>query len=293
MLIAPEVTRISLKNILFPTDFSPFSHAALPFASTLARIYGATILMTHVVPPEPHLQVPLDRLPAQDDAAALGARQKLTELMHDPMVSGIQCKLEVWQGELGKVIPELIHERSVDIVVLGTHGHHGLSKLVLGSGAEQVYRTATCPVLTIGPKVRSAEDWKPRRILCPVDLAEDPAPVLHYALSLAEENQSEIMILEAMPLVPWQHRAVVEERRRRALQELIPAHVDDWCTPQLMVRFEYPADAILETATEHDVDLVVMSVHKARVSALSSHLPWPVASEVVSRAQCPVLTIRI
>jgi len=60
-----------------------------------------------------------------------------------------------------------------------------------------------------------------------------------------------------------------------------------------MVRFEYPADAILETAAERDVDLIVMSVHKARALALSSHLPWPVASEVVSRAQCPVLTLRI
>ncbi len=293
MPIISEVTRISLKNILFPTDFSQFSKAALPFASTLARTYGATILMSHVIPPEPHLSVPLDRLPAQDDAAALDARQKLTELMHEQTVSGIQCKLEVRQGDLGKVIPELIHERGVDFIVLGTHGHHGLSKLVLGSGAEQIYRTASCPVLTIGPKAHGATEWKLRRILCPVDLAEDPTPVLQYALSLAEENQSEIIILESIPLVPWQHRPVVEERRLRVLHDLIPPHVEDWCKPQLMVRWEYPADAILEVATEHHADLIVMSVHKARVSALSSHLPWPVASEVVSRAQCPVLTLRI
>ena len=293
MPIAPEVTRVSLKNILFPTDFSPFSNAALPFATTLARVYGATILMTHVVAPQPHLQVTLDRLPAQDDAAALDARQKLTRLLHDPAVSGIQCKLEVCQGELGEVIPELIHERSVDFVVLGTHGHHGLSKLVLGSGAEQIYRTAACPVMTIGPKVHRADEWKLRRILCPVDLAEDPAPVLQYAFSLAEENQAEIIVLESIPLVPWQHRELVEQRRIRELQDLIPPHVEDWCTPQLMVRWEYPVDAILEVATEREADLIVMSVHKARVSALTSHLPWPVASEVVSRAQCPVLTLRI
>ena len=230
MPIAPEVTRISLKNILFPTDFSPFSNAALPFASTLARIYGATILMTHVVPPQPHLEVPLDRLPAQDDSAVLDARQKLTELIHDPAVSGIQCEVEVWRGQLAGVISELIHDRSVDFVVLGTHGHHGLSKLVLGSGAEQIYHTASCPVMTVGPRVHRAEDWKLRRILCPVDLAEDPTPVLQYALSLAEENQAEIIILEAIPLVPWQHRPMVEERRRRELQQIIPAHVDDWCS---------------------------------------------------------------
>jgi nucleotide-binding universal stress UspA family protein len=293
MPIISEVTRISLKNILFPTDFSQFSKAALPFASTLARTYGATILMSHVIPAEPHLAVPLDRLPEQDDAAALDARQKLTELMQDPTVRGVQCKLEVRQGELSEVIPELIHDREVDFVVLGTHGHHGLSKLVLGSGAEQIYRTASCPVLTIGPKAQGAAEWNLRRVLCPVDLAEDPAPVLQYALSLAEENQSEIIILEAMPLVPWQHRPLVEERRLRVLRDLIPPQAENWCKPQLMVRWEYPADAILEVAREREADLIVMSVHKARVSALSSHLPWPVASEVVSRAHCPVLTLRI
>lgn len=198
MPIAPEVTRISLKNILFPTDFSTNSNAALPFATALARIYGAPILMAHVVSRKPHFSVTLDRLPAQDDAAALDARQKLTDLVQDPAVSGIQCKLEVWQGELGEVIPEMIHERSVDFVVLGTHGYFGLSKLVLGSGAEQIYRAASCPVLTIGPKVHKADDWMLRRILCPVDLAEDPSPVLQYALSLAEENQSEIILLESI-----------------------------------------------------------------------------------------------
>jgi len=290
---APEVTRISLKNILFPTDFSQSSNAALPFASALARIYGSTILMTHVVAPEPHLRVVLDRLPAQDDIPALEAKQKLTELMEDPSLRGINCKFAVEQGELGEVVSEIIRDRQVDLVVLGTHGHRGFSKLVLGSGAEQIYRAAPCPVLTIGPKSHKSEDWKLRRILCPVDVAEDPAPVLGYALALAEENQAEIVILEAIPLVPWQHRSLVEERSHRSLQDLIPAHAADWCTPQLMVRWEHPAEAILQTAAERDIDLIVMSVHRARAFALSSHLPWPIASEVVSRAQCPVLTLRI
>lgn len=292
MPTALQVARISLKNILFPTDFSQTSSVALPFALTLARIYNSTLLMTHVVPAEPHRQVVPDRLPIQDDRAWHDAQQKLDEWTNDPALGDTPCKALLDQGDLAQVIPQVIREQQVDLVVLGTHGRRGVSKLVLGSSAEKIYRSAPCPVLTVGPKVHT-EDWKLRRILCPVDLAEDPEPSLHYALSLAEENQAECLVLQAVPLVPWQHRATVEVEVRTRLEALIPQSVRDWCTPQFLVRWEHPAEAILLAAAERETDLIVMGVRRARAAGLSTHLPWPVASEVVSRAPCPVLTVRV
>ncbi|MFZ0863033.1 MAG: universal stress protein [Candidatus Sulfotelmatobacter sp.] len=293
MPTVPQVTRLSLKNILFPTDFSPASRAALPFAVALARIYGSTLVVAHAIPPEPHLQVVLDRLPSQDDRVRQDARHKLHEFTHGRSLGNTPVKVLLDQGDLQDVIPAIIRERDIDLVVLGTHGRRGLSKLMLGSDAEKIYRSASCPVLTIGPHVHETADWKLRRILCPVDVAEDPEVVLHYALSLAEENQAELVVLQAIPLVPWQHRAAVEERSRRALESLMPAQAQDWCTPEYVIRWEHPVEAILQTSQERDSDLIVMSVHKARASGLAAHLPWPVASEVVSRATCPVLTIRV
>lgn len=293
MPTVPQVSRLSLKKILFPTDFSPASRAALPFALALARIYGSTLLVTHAVPAEPHRQVVPDRLPAQDDRVWQDARHQLEEFTHDPTLLGMPHKALLDQGDLADVIPALIREHEADLVVLGTHGRRGVSKLVLGSSAEKIYRSAPCPVLTVGPKAHQAADWKLRLIVCPVDIVEDPEPALHYAVSLAEENQAVVVVLDAIPLVPWQHRASVEARSRRVLENLMPEHAKDWCTPQYLVRWEHPAEAILRTAAEQDADLIVMSVHKARVAGLSSHLPWPVASEVVSRALCPVLTVRV
>jgi len=287
-----QVARISLKNILFPTDFSPASAAALPFALAFARLYGATLLVTHVVPPEPHRQVVLDRLPAQDDRVWQTARDKLSEWTHHSPIGETPCRTLLDQGDLGDVIPEIIREQAVDLMVLGTHGRRGVSKLVLGSGAEKIYRSAPCPVLTVGPKVRAGE-WKPRRILCPVDVDEDPEPSLHYALCLAEESQAEVIVLQAVPLVPWQHRASVDVEMRTRLESLIPAQAKDWCTPQFLVRWEHPAEAVLLAAEDREADLIVMGVRRARAAKLSAHLPWPVASEVVSRAPCPVLTVRI
>jgi nucleotide-binding universal stress UspA family protein len=288
-----KVTRLSLKTILFPTDFSPASRSALPFAQTLARTYGSTVLLTHCIAPAPHEQVVTDRVPAQDNVVWEDARHKLEEFTHDPALYDCQWKTVLDRGDLADVIPAIIEEEAVDLVVLGTHGRRGLSKLVLGSSAEKIYRSATCPVLTVGPRAHESAEWKLRRILCPVDVAEDPDPVLHYALSIAEENQSEFIVLEAVPMVPWQHRASVEERSRHALEGLIPEEAKDWCAPQFVIRWEHPADAILHEAEERQADLVVMSVHRSRVAAWSAHLPWPVASEVVSRAHCPVLTLRV
>ena len=59
------------------------------------------------------------------------------------------------------------------------------------------------PVLTVGSGVRSSVDWKLNRILCPVEVTEDPEPVLHCALALAEESQAELVGLQAIPLVLW------------------------------------------------------------------------------------------
>lgn len=290
--LAP-VARLSLKTILFPTDFSPASRSAQPFAGALARIYGSTVLIAHALPPEPRGQVVFDRVPAQDDQDWIAARHHLDEFAHDAALQNIPCKSLLGRGDVMDIIPEMIRGHHIDLIVLGTHGRRGVGKMILGSAAERIYRSASCPVLTIGPKTHAAANWKMQRILCPVDVAEDPEPVLHYALSLAEENQAQIILLEAIPLVPWQHRPSVAERSRQALEGLIPEQARDWCAIDYAVRWEHPAEAILLEARNREADLVVMSVHKSRAAAWSSHLPWPVASEVVSHAECPVLTIRI
>jgi len=288
-----QVSRLSLKNILFPTDFSPASQAALPFACVLAQMYGATILVAHSIPPEPHLPVVLDRVPPQDEIVWKDARRSFEAFLHSCSFGTNPWRSLLDRGDVADVVPAMIQENGVDLVVLGTRGRRGVSKMILGSSAEKIYRSATCPVLTIGPRAHDSAEWKIRRILCPVDRAEDPEPALHYGLSLAEENQAELIILEAAPLVPWQHRPAFEERSRRALEALVPESAKDWCTPDVVIRWEHPANAILQEAEIRSVDLIVMSVHKARVSSWSTHLPWPVASEVVSLAHCPVLTLRV
>jgi nucleotide-binding universal stress UspA family protein len=290
---ASPIARIIVKNILFPTDFSTASDAALPFALALAKVYSSTVLFAHVLPPEPRPQIVTDRVPAQDDQRWRHAKEQLHDAIQDGAVGGTAHKILLNRGDLADVIPQLIRSEDVDMIVLGTHGRRGVSKMVLGSGAEEIYRSASCPVLTVGPNVLNGKDWIPRRILCPVDLPENPEPVVNYALSLAEENEAQIILMHAVPMVPWQHRESVQHETQLSMEALIPEHADDWCTPEFLVRWDYPAEAIVHAAQEREADLVVMGVRKSRMAGWSAHRPWPIASEVVGRASCPVLTVRV
>jgi len=304
MPITRDRTRICLKNILITTDFSPAASAALPFAQTFARLYGSKLFIAHALSPAPRLEVVMDALPTQYDREWEYAREELHELEQRARVEqgdseNTLATTILERGDLEEVIPRIIQEHEIDLVILGTSGHRGVAKIFLGSGAEKIYRSAPCPVLTVGPKAppiaygESGTPWKIANILFPVDLAQDSGEALHYALSFAEENQARLVLLNAEALVPWQHRGAVEDRVRRSLANLIPTEAKNWCNPQYVVCWEPPADAILHTAHDWAIDLIVMGVHTARVAALSSHLPWPVASEVVSRTPCPVLTVRV
>ncbi|MFO0915473.1 MAG: universal stress protein [Pirellulales bacterium] len=132
------------KKILFPTDFSPASEAALPLAMSLARDTGATLVMVHVIEPPAVYS-------AGDFAIGVPAPADVTreslEAMRVPDPN-IPVERRVIDGEPGRAILELANTLGVDLIVMGTHGRSGIRRLLMGSVAEEVLRGAKCPVLT-------------------------------------------------------------------------------------------------------------------------------------------------
>jgi nucleotide-binding universal stress UspA family protein len=130
-------------KILFPTDFSHCSDAALPLATSLARDTGAKLLIVHVEEPpvaygggEMYYGVPD---PATEDLR--GMLQRIVP--PDPQVA-YEHHLVV--GEPAAAIAELAKSEGVDLIVMGTHGRTGLRRLLMGSVAEAIVRRAPCPV---------------------------------------------------------------------------------------------------------------------------------------------------
>lgn len=285
--------RIAFNNVLFPTDFTSASDAALLYVQALARTFGSKIYVTHAVTPYPPVFLPMEPVPIELDSMWQDAKQSLAHFLDVDALKNTRHEGVLERGELWNVLDDVIHRQSIDLIILGTHGRHGLKKLVLGSSAEEIFRKASCPVLTIGPHVQkpSADGALFKQIVFATDFSAGSLRALPYALSLAEENQAHLILLHVIPLVPLREQDQVAATARTRLAELIPPEAADWCRPDCVVRFEFPAEGILTLAESQQADLIVMGVHKAAPVA-ASHLPWAIAYEVVCHATCPVLTVR-
>jgi nucleotide-binding universal stress UspA family protein len=294
MPVTATGARLSLKNILFTTDFSAASEAALPYVRGLAKWFGARVVVAHAASAGTALGLPMEPIPTAMDFEWEQAQRKMNAFLHSDPLPGGRCEAALCRGDLWNAIPNLIEQYKVDLVVLGTHGREGVRKLVMGSGAEQIFRRADCPVLTVGPNVHRTEvefeSWK--HILFATDFSEGSLHALPFALSIAEENQARLTLAHFVSLVPMQRQAAVEEQACKRLQELLPADAPDWCVPECVVRFEFPSDGILKTAEQRDADLIVMGVHKTNAPRAAAHMPWAIAYDVVCHARCPVLTVR-
>jgi len=294
MTVTSTGARLTLKTILFTTDFSEASAAALPYVQGLAKWFGAKVVIAHATSAVAPLALPMEPIPMEMDFDWDQAKRRLDAFIHSDPVPGAQCEAALCRGDLWSSIPELIRKYDVDLVVLGTHGREGVKKIVLGSGAEQIFRRADCPVLTIGPRALQRdvafESWK--HVLFATDFSEGSLHALPYALSIAEENQAQLTLAHFVALVPMQRQEMVEEQARKRLRALLPEESANWCTPECVVRFEFPSDGILRLAEQRGADVIVMGVHKTNAPRAAAHMPWAIAYEIVCHAHCPVLTVR-
>ena len=292
-VIAPP--QIRLRNILFATDLDLPSQAALFCALDLARRYKAALYTVNVMPHLPFVEAP----EPDPEQLKLTAMKKLTALA-DPLV-GIRHEELIEQGEVPEVLSRLVDENDIDLIVIGTGARKGLGKFLLGSVAEQVFRTAACPVLTVGPHVTHWEiDGNLRHILFATDFAPESAHALPYAVSLAESNKARLTLLHvssdlrvalpepepgAMPVLDPSEIVATGEKRLRAL---IPEGIELWHEPEYLVQFGEPAETILRIAAA-DADLIVLGVK--RPALLTKHLGAGTAYKTACAALCPVLSV--
>jgi nucleotide-binding universal stress UspA family protein len=132
-------------NILVPTDFGDASDTALSYGRTLAHTFGGRLHLLHVM--ENYFMRPIV---ANARAVEAGALRQLDErLTHsDRCTLGTSATLEVSDHPAAAIV-EYANAAPVDFIVMGTHGRASMERLLIGSVAEHVIRTASCPVLTV------------------------------------------------------------------------------------------------------------------------------------------------
>lgn len=299
---------VTLQNILVTTDFSDSSKSALKYAAGFAHQYGAKLHILNVVPPLPRLPILMDPLPPDSDRTIAESGSRLKQFAASNFMMDLQHEEIVGRGRIREVVEEQIADRRIDLLVLGTRGHSAPSQLLMGSVAEELFRSVECPVLTVGPSANTEQRSGIRRVIFATDFGTASTRALPYAIDLAQEAHGELILLHVVEPVPvsetdpfW-HLAgedieVQEEQEAvayRRLDSLLPANLDLGCKLRKTVIYHFVPEAILMTAFQNDADLIVMGVSQAsaRMAAVKSHLPWTIAHEVMRNASCPVMTIR-
>ena len=295
MKTAELTTLAAVRTILFATDFSDAAKRAQSYATGLATRFRAKLVVAHANEP-PNYGLRPENWRAANEQAATKMRQLQKTLT--ATFSGFASDFCVDEGSAWHVVESLLSKRQVDLIVVGTRGRTGVGKLLLGSQAEEIFRHAPCPVLTVGPHALEMKGTE-----------RELGEVL-YATNFSPESRASAPLAVAFALTLEAHLNllhVVEEARtgelvrpeevlassERLLASLVPEEAQFWREPRFFAERGEPAQKILEVAERVHAGLIVLGVRKpAGVPGAAAHLASSVAYKVACSAACPVLTVR-
>lgn len=291
--VVPVLPQLSLKRILYATDFSPASQACLAIAGALARRYHAEVYVANVRPPMPYTMATPEAVCIMENQRERATRHDMDLLLHSPDLRGVAASAIVETGDPAEELKRAVRDYDIDLAVVGTHGRTGLMRLLMGSLAEELFRNLPCPVLTIGPHLsnRIAALRTVKTILCPTDLSTASRTGFVNVASLACEFNAKVVVLHVLPCDALSSQAVeMAVEARRSAQRMFSPEVDPRCPLEIVVDFGDPAARILAVAREQQADLIAFGVRQA--GELPTHFRNTVAYRVVLDAECPVLTSR-
>ncbi len=286
---------VNLRNILLATDFSSYSDRALSYALSITRRYQSKLYIAHIIETSVMGLVPPEAVEPTLRMLRQTAESSMRKWAVSRKLRGVPFEKLIEEGPIWPTLEAMIRGYDIDLVVMGTHGRTGMQKLLLGSIAEQVFRMASCPVLTVGPAARDEQrnEEDLARILYATDFSPDSERAAAYALSIAQEHQAELTLLHVVQdvsNVTPEGSGLLREYFAKRLRKLVPSTAELWCNLKYEVQFGEPVASILQQAALKNADLIVLGVKGG--SHFPGHLPPATAYRVVCQAPCPVLTIR-
>ena len=301
---------LGLKSVLVASDFTDASSKPLRHAISIARHFHAKFYLTNVVSSLGFTIAGPDALQAAANAARRDVERQEGDLVKSGALTGISHEFIVREGNVWEELRAIIREKQVELVVVGTHGRHGIGKLVLGSVAEQVFREADGLVLTVGPHspldapLESTDGT--RCFLLPTDFGEASSHALPRAISFCNHFGARLVLLHVAPVMPipegfsWsktpdditQMREDARQKALKRLHEFVAGSTPLSVTPEFLVEFGKHGETILRVARSIKADLIILGLDHAKHGGAISHLPQTTAYKIAAEAHCSVLTIR-
>jgi nucleotide-binding universal stress UspA family protein len=297
----------AIRRLLCATDLSPASQPAWDEARLLARLLGAEVMLLHVVSPMP-LQLEGYFPPPLYLELVEGARRKARADLDAQLARaggpGVKARGRVADGIPAERIVDVAREEGSDLLVVGTRGRTGLERVLLGSVADRVVRTASRPVVTVRSQPPAARPGL-ARILYATDFSPTARAAWPWVLALAEPTAAAVdllhVTLQAVPdrdlppeILARMTRAL-EEHGQTEAERFLQESERRWpgrlprARVQVHVGAGVAGDQIAHQAQARDADLIVMGTHGW--SGLVRWMLGSVAQHVIQIAPCPVLTL--
>ena len=280
-------TPVSFDRILLATNFGRETDVALDYAVGLAREFSSHVELTNVI--DLSLTFPTFDVLALDELREQG-KAEIERVASG--ISGIDLNTCVLEGfEPASLIIEEALNSKADLIVLGTSSKHGFRKFALGSTAEDIIRTATCPILTVGPHVPKPAEGPIsfHRIVYATDFSVQARKAANIAISLGQTTGAKLYLCHVVS--PRQEAAHpdCDVASIASLQAMVPDSAQNWCDTVCVVEHGKAAEAILAVANRVDADLIVLGARKA--SFWLNFVESGVTPTLLATARCPVLTV--
>ncbi len=287
------------KTILVPLDGSPLAEHALPHATALAHALDARVILAHAactIDQMRNQEVRLDNVVERIRATGVAA---------EPLV----CHRDGDQ-QAGRAILAAAADKQVDLIVMATHGHGGLGRLLYGSVADQVLRHATLPVLFVSPSCKAP--WpgdRPLRVLVTLDGSDLSEAVLRPLSDLVRPLSAELILLRVLETIDFvkphgdecavcraarargQEPDIEPVRARRYVEDVAARLRSNVMRVEAEMHIGHSTSTIVKVADECEVDVIAMATHGR--GGLARALMGSVATDTLRRASVPLLLVRL
>jgi nucleotide-binding universal stress UspA family protein len=275
---------LKLSRILVPIDFSDRCRRAAECAESLARRYGAELLLLHAVAP---IEIPFGAAEAlaysgTDDITRKRVAEKAELLEHfRPVEPSPTTTRVVIESDPARAILRYTADRPCDLIVMPTHGYGALHRLVTGSVTAEVLRHAPCPVWT-GPRVEPAATFQ--NVICALDLARAGRAVLAWAAAFAHDFGATLRIVHVISMATVRSGAIYFDPDWRAhvahesRQHIAQLQHDLGTTAEVRIELGEIPEAVIGATRDMDADLLVIG-------------RGPKSYSILRETNCPVVAV--
>jgi nucleotide-binding universal stress UspA family protein len=294
---APKTFRwVRPRLILVATDLYDLGRL-MPFAIQQARESGARLILLHVLGSSGSISTDAAGLPYYDSGSAIEfADRELLHCCQEARCEGVSCDALVREGVPAQEISAVARQFQADRVLLGTRSRSKLSKLLLGSVAEQVLRSVNLPVVTVGPEAHlPVGECGEQVVLHATTLRETSRPSAALACRIAAVRKQPLLLLHVLPpMGEVERKGVPAALDALATHELLDLaadiHAEFGSEVEPLVIHGNPFIEILAMSVERRASLIVLGATER--PAFENLTRDRTVYRVLAHARCPVLTLR-